>query len=114
LQKIFEIDRLAPTGYRKCEALTAGLPIMVASTVEAFMEDSSTEDSTMVSMGDVASEADTWTQQLAFHPHVHCLVSGGGISKDLRDTTADCTYGAKPSVTNRQPEFSACRFPAGW
>jgi hypothetical protein len=24
----------------------------------------------------------TWTQQLAFHPHVHCLVSGGGISED--------------------------------
>ncbi|HSZ89480.1 MAG TPA: transposase [Acetobacteraceae bacterium] len=24
----------------------------------------------------------TWTQQLNFHPHVHCLVSGGGISKD--------------------------------
>jgi hypothetical protein len=24
----------------------------------------------------------TWTQQLNFHPHVHCLVSGGGISDD--------------------------------
>lgn len=24
----------------------------------------------------------TWTQQLSFHPHVHCLVSGGGISDD--------------------------------
>ncbi|PPQ37649.1 IS91 family transposase [Rhodopila globiformis] len=24
----------------------------------------------------------TWTQQLHFHPHVHCLVSGGGISGD--------------------------------
>jgi uncharacterized Zn finger protein (UPF0148 family) len=24
----------------------------------------------------------TWTQQLTFHPHVHCLVSGGGISAD--------------------------------
>jgi DNA-directed RNA polymerase subunit RPC12/RpoP len=24
----------------------------------------------------------TWTQQLTFHPHVHCLVSGGGISED--------------------------------
>jgi hypothetical protein len=24
----------------------------------------------------------TWTQQFAFHPHVHCLVSGGGISED--------------------------------
>jgi hypothetical protein len=25
----------------------------------------------------------TWTQQLNLHPHVHCLVSGGGISEDL-------------------------------
>jgi len=24
----------------------------------------------------------TWTQQLGLHPHVHCLVSGGGISED--------------------------------
>jgi hypothetical protein len=23
-----------------------------------------------------------WTQQLNWHPHVHCLVSGGGISED--------------------------------
>jgi hypothetical protein len=27
----------------------------------------------------------TWTQQLVFHPHVHCLVTGGGISADGRD-----------------------------
>jgi hypothetical protein len=24
----------------------------------------------------------TWTQQLAYHPHVHCLVTGGGVSHD--------------------------------
>jgi hypothetical protein len=24
----------------------------------------------------------TWTQQLAYHPHVHCLVTGGGVSAD--------------------------------
>jgi hypothetical protein len=24
----------------------------------------------------------TWTQQLAYHPHVHCLVTGGGVSTD--------------------------------
>jgi hypothetical protein len=24
----------------------------------------------------------TWTQQLSLHPHVHCLVSGGGVSED--------------------------------
>ena len=26
----------------------------------------------------------TWTQQLLYHPHVHCLVTGGGISDDRR------------------------------
>jgi Putative transposase/Transposase zinc-binding domain len=26
----------------------------------------------------------TWTQQMNLHPHVHCLVSGGGISDDAR------------------------------
>jgi hypothetical protein len=25
----------------------------------------------------------TWGQQLSFHPHVHCIVSGGGIDKQL-------------------------------
>src|SRR3984893_6114557 len=24
----------------------------------------------------------TWTQRLIFHPHVHCLVTGGGLSDD--------------------------------
>jgi Putative transposase/Transposase zinc-binding domain len=27
----------------------------------------------------------TWTQQLVFHPHVHCLVTGGGVCADGRD-----------------------------
>jgi Putative transposase/Transposase zinc-binding domain len=27
----------------------------------------------------------TWTQQLLYHPHVHCLVTGGGISDDSRN-----------------------------
>jgi hypothetical protein len=27
----------------------------------------------------------TWTQQLNYHPHVHCLVTGGGVSADGRD-----------------------------
>lgn len=27
----------------------------------------------------------SWTQQLQFHPHIHCLVTGGGISDDGRD-----------------------------
>jgi hypothetical protein len=27
----------------------------------------------------------TWTQQLHYHPHVHCLVTAGGVSADGRD-----------------------------
>jgi hypothetical protein len=26
----------------------------------------------------------TWGQQLSFHPHIHCIISGGGIDKDKR------------------------------
>ncbi len=26
----------------------------------------------------------TWGQQLSFHPHIHCIVSGGGVDKDKR------------------------------
>jgi len=26
----------------------------------------------------------TWTQQMVYHPHVHCLVTGGGVSADGR------------------------------
>ena len=33
----------------------------------------------------VMSVLHTWTQQLVYHPHVHCLVTGGGISDDGRD-----------------------------
>jgi hypothetical protein len=33
-------------------------------------------------VGSTVAVLHTWTQQLAFHPHVHCLVSGGGISED--------------------------------
>lgn len=31
----------------------------------------------------ITSVLHTWGQQLDFHPHVHCIVSGGGIDKDL-------------------------------
>lgn len=26
----------------------------------------------------------TWGQELNFHPHIHCIVSGGGLSRDLK------------------------------
>ncbi len=32
----------------------------------------------------IISVLHTWGQQLSFHPHVHCIVSGGGIANDNR------------------------------
>lgn len=32
----------------------------------------------------IISVLHTWGQQLSFHPHLHCIVSGGGIDKDKR------------------------------
>jgi len=26
----------------------------------------------------------SWGQELNFHPHIHCIVSGGGLTKDLK------------------------------
>jgi len=31
----------------------------------------------------VSAVLHTWGQQLSFHPHVHCIVSGGGIDKQM-------------------------------
>src|SRR5665648_1285407 len=30
----------------------------------------------------ITSVLNTWGQKLAFHPHVHCIVPGGGLSND--------------------------------
>jgi len=30
----------------------------------------------------IISVLHTWGQQLSFHPHIHCIVSGGGITKE--------------------------------
>lgn len=32
----------------------------------------------------IISVLHTWGQQLSFHPHIHCIVSGGGITPDNR------------------------------
>jgi len=31
----------------------------------------------------------TWSQTLSFHPHIHCIVLGGGLTKDLKFNRAD-------------------------
>lgn len=37
----------------------------------------------------IVSVLHTWGQQLSFHPHVHCIVSGGGITKESQWKEAD-------------------------
>lgn len=34
-------------------------------------------------MPSITAVLHTWGQQLSFHTHVHCIVSGGGVDKDL-------------------------------
>ena len=41
----------------------------------------------------------TWGQTLQFHPHVHCVVPGGGLSPDgpagsARAPTSSCRFGS--------------------
>lgn len=35
-------------------------------------------------MPSITAVLHTWGQQLSFHPHVHCIVSGGGVDKNLK------------------------------
>src|SRR5271167_476685 len=55
----------------------------------------------------------TWTQRLVFHPHVHCLVTGGGLSDD--GTTwhpAGKTFlFPKPALASAMPSPSSARTP---
>jgi hypothetical protein len=59
----------------------AGYGVLMQASAEAIIE--LARDPRYVG-GTVAVLAvlHTWTRQLHFHPHVHCLVSGGGISED--------------------------------
>ena len=51
----------------------------------------------------------TWTQQLLYHPHVHCLVTGGGVSDD----GANWIRRAKPSWLPSRPWPSSCAASSG-
>ncbi len=41
-----------------------------------------TDPKYLAALPGIISVLHTWGQQLSFHPHVHCIVSGGGITKD--------------------------------
>jgi hypothetical protein len=49
-----------------------------AQTLLTFAKDEKYLDATP----GIISVLHTWGQQLSFHPHVHCIVSGGGITND--------------------------------
>jgi hypothetical protein len=38
----------------------------------------------MGGMPSITAVLQTWDKQLNFHPHVHCIVSGGGVDKELK------------------------------
>ena len=49
----------------------------------------------------------TWTQQLHYHPHVHCLVTGGGVSTGA----TPCWHPARPSYL--APETAIAKLVCG-
>jgi len=49
----------------------------------------------------------TWTQQLHYHPHVHCLVTGGGVSTGA----IPCWHPARPSFL--APETAVAKLVRG-
>lgn len=44
----------------------------------------SKDEKRMGGMPSITSVLHTWGQKLDFHPHVHCIVSGGGIDKEMK------------------------------
>lgn len=52
----------------------------------------------------------TWGQELNFHPHIHCIISGGGLSKDgkLRSVPGSFFIPAKALGSKFRGKFLAC------
>jgi hypothetical protein len=61
-----------------------GYAALMKATAEAIIELARDRRHVGGTVG-VMAVLHTWTQQLVYHPHVHCLVTGGGISDDGRD-----------------------------
>ena len=61
----------------------------------------------------------TWGQNLTLHPHVHCVVTGGGLSPDGsrwvagRDDFFLPGPRPQPCVPGQVPQRAACRLPEG-
>jgi Putative transposase len=60
-----------------------GYSLLIKATAEAIIEVARDRRFVGGTVG-VMAVLHTWTQQLHYHPHVHCLVTGGGVSADSR------------------------------
>ena len=70
---------------RRCAPTSAtATPRSTKATAEAIIELARDRRHVGGTVG-VMAVLHTWTQQLVYHPHVHCLVTGGGVSDDGRD-----------------------------
>jgi Putative transposase/Transposase zinc-binding domain len=58
-----------------------GYAMLMKATAEAIIELARDRRHVGGTVG-ILAVLHTWTQQLHYHPHVHCLVTGGGISDD--------------------------------
>ena len=61
-----------------------GYAALMKATAEAIIELARDRRHVGGTVG-VMAVLHTWTQQLVYHPHVHCLVTGGGVSDDGLD-----------------------------
>ncbi len=61
-----------------------GYALLMKAAAEAIVELARDPRHVGATVG-VLAVLHTWTQQLLYHPHVHCLVTGGGVSDDGAD-----------------------------
>jgi hypothetical protein len=61
-----------------------GYALLMKAAAEAIVELARDRRHVGATVG-VLAVLHTWTQQLLYHPHVHCLVTGGGVSDDGAD-----------------------------
>src|SRR6266576_4148038 len=61
-----------------------GYPLLMKAAADSIIEIARDPRYVGATVG-VLAVLHTWTQQLIYHPHVHCLVTGGGVSEDGRD-----------------------------
>lgn len=86
------IERILPTSYfHVVFTLPAALrPLARANRLHLFDLLFSAASRTLLALGDdpkrlggrlgITAVLHTWTRELAFHPHLHCIVTGGGLS----------------------------------